>query len=296
VAQAESERHDAVEKSPRASLKRRLRSELEYIRLVRPVAFVRATALDARDAALRRPRDPLTPPRRLAFVGSGDFRAGGSELRELLVELGGLRPTDDVLDVGSGVGRVAVGLTDWLEGRYEGIDIVPRGIEWCQRTVTPRYPNFRFRVADLYNRHYNPTGRYAASEYRFPFADQSFDFVVLTSVFTHLLPPARDNYISEIARTLRPGGRCFSTFFLLDDEARQRVREGRDGVKIRVERPGYWTNNERIPEAAVAFEETDVAERFERNGLRICAIRHGVWSGREDGSGWQDIVVTTRAG
>jgi SAM-dependent methyltransferase len=273
---------------------RKLRTELEYIRLVRPTAFARAVLLDARDAALRR-RDPLTPPRRLWFVGSGDFRAAGDDFRELLVLLGGLRPDDDVLDVGSGVGRVAVGLTNWLQGRYEGIDVVRRGIEWCQHAITPRYPNFRFQVADLYNRHYNPTGRVPASEYRFPFEDRSFDFVALTSVFTHLLPNDRDNYLSEIARVLRPKGRCFATFFLLNKEARQSLQDGRGSLDFRIERPGYWTNNQRIPEAGVAYEEADVSEEFVRNGLQITDVRYGVWSGRSDGIGWQDIVVAARS-
>ena len=271
----------------------KLRSELEYIRLVRPTAFARAIALDARDAALRR-RDPLTPPRRLGFVGSGDFRTAGDEFREQFVDVAGLRPDEDALDVGSGVGRVAVALTGWLQGRYEGIDIVRRGIAWCQQAITPRYPNFNFQVADLYNRHYNPEGRFSASEYRFPFEDQSFDFVVLTSVFTHLLPADRDNYISEIARVLRPKGRCFGTFFLLDYEARRRVHDGREAVGFRFERSGYWTNNQRIPEAAVAFEEADVREKFEGNGLQIIEVQYGAWSGRDDGVGWQDIVVAAQ--
>ena len=152
-------------------------------------------------------------------------------------------------------------------------------------------------MADLYNRHYNPEGRVPASEYRFPFEDQSFDFVVLTSVFTHLLPPDRDNYIAEIARVLRPAGRCFGTFFLFDNEARSSLQNGGGGsLDFRIRGEGYWTNNERIPEAAVAYEEADVVERFERNGLRIRVVRHGVWSGRADGSGWQDVVVTARSG
>ena len=132
------------------------------------------------------------------------------------------------------------------------------GTEWCQQAITPRYPNFHFHAADLYNRHYNPTGRVSASEYRFPFGDRSFDFVVLTSVFTHLLPPARDNYFSEIARVLRPAGRCLATFFLLDAAALQRVHAGRDAVGFRFQGPGYWTNNQRIPEAAIAYEEANV--------------------------------------
>lgn len=272
----------------------KLRSELEYIRLVRPTAFVRAVVLDARDAVLRR-QDPLTPPRRLGFVGSGDFRTAGEEFREVFVSLGGLRPDDDVLDVGSGVGRGAIGLTGWLQGRYEGIDVVRRGIQWCQQAITPRYPNFHFQVADVYNRHYNPVGRFSASEYRFPYEDQSFDFVVLTSVFTHLLPADRDNYISEIARVLRPTGRCLATFFLLNDEARLSLQNGRSSLNFRFSRPGYWTDNERIPEAAVAYEETDVREELERSGLRIAKVRYGVWSGRSGGVGWQDLLVAERS-
>jgi SAM-dependent methyltransferase len=276
-----------------AAIARKLRSELEYIRLVRPTAFVRATVLDARDAVLRR-RDPLTPPRRLGFVGSGDFRTAGDEFREVFVSLGGLRPDEDVLDVGSGVGRGAIGLTGWLQGRYEGIDVVRRGIEWCQQAITPRYPNFHFQVADLYNRHYNPVGRFSASEYRFPFEDHSFDFVLLTSVFTHLLPADRDNYISEVARVLRPTGRCLATFFLLDDEARRSLQDGRSSLSFRFSRPGYWTDNERIPEAAVAYEEADVREQLERSDLQIAKVRYGVWSGRSDGVGWQDLLVAER--
>lgn len=284
-----------VEKtSQRRSLAMKLRSELEYIRLVRPTAFVRAVVLDARDAVLRR-QDPLTPPRRLGFVGSGDFRTAGEEFREVFVSLGGLRPDDDVLDVGSGVGRGAIGLTGWLQGRYEGIDVVRRGIQWCQQAITPRYPNFHFQVADVYNRHYNPVGRFSASEYRFPYEDQSFDFVVLTSVFTHLLPADRDNYISEIARVLRPTGRCLATFFLLNDEARLSLQNGRSSLNFRFSRPGYWTDNERIPEAAVAYEETDVREELERSGLRIARVRYGVWSGRSGGVGWQDLLVAERS-
>jgi SAM-dependent methyltransferase len=276
------------------AIARKLRSELEYIRLVRPTAFVRAIVLDARDAVLRR-RDPLTPPRRLGFVGSGDFRTAGDEFRELFVSLGGLSPDEDVLDVGSGVGRGAIGLTGWLRGRYEGIDVVRRGIEWCAAAITPRYPNFHFQVADVYNRHYNPVGRSPAGEYRFPFEDDSFDFVLLTSVFTHLLPADRDNYISEIARVLRPSGRCFATFFLLNGEARRSLEDAGGPLNFRFSRQGYWTDNEHIPEAAVAYEEADVRDELERNGLRIRSVRYGVWSGRSDGMGWQDIVVTERS-
>ena len=45
-------------------------------------------------------------------------------------------------------------LTQFLDapGSYEGLDIVDVGIDWCQRTITPRFPRFRFHLADVFNR------------------------------------------------------------------------------------------------------------------------------------------------
>ena len=62
-------------------------------------------------------------------------------------------------------------------------------VDWAQRTITARYPNFTFQNADIFNKWYNPGGAFAASEYRFPYDDESFDFIFLTSVFTHMLAP-----------------------------------------------------------------------------------------------------------
>ena len=55
-----------------------------------------------------------------------------------------------------------------------------------------------------------------------PFADDSFDFVFLTSVFTHMMPHESAHYLREIGRVLAPGGRCVSTWFLLTDEVNER--------------------------------------------------------------------------
>src|SRR5205807_8842570 len=104
-----------------------------------------------------------------------------------------------MLDVGSGTGRMARPLTRYLKGgSYEGIDIVARSVQWCQRTYASRYPNFRFHFADIYNKVYNPDGKHKASEYRLPFETSSFDFFFLTSVFTHMLPQDMEHYLSEV--------------------------------------------------------------------------------------------------
>src|SRR5947207_14820732 len=74
--------------------------------------------------------DPELPPLRMRFVGMGDFRAIGEEMAGLLVRVGGLRPTDRVLDIGSGIGRVAIPLTHVLDRAttYDGFDVVERGV------------------------------------------------------------------------------------------------------------------------------------------------------------------------
>jgi SAM-dependent methyltransferase len=256
---------------------------------VRPVRAVTSRTLDLTDTALRR-RDPLTPPRRLMFVGDGDFRAVGEEFKRLFVELGGLRPENDVLDVGSGIGRMAVPLTGWLKGRYEGLDIVQKGVQWCSEAITPRFPNFGFQVADVYSHCYNRRGSSPASDYRYPFEDDSFDFVFLTSVFTHLLPADAANYIRESARVLRPGGTCFATFFLLNEESEEGLSLGRAQLSFAFAGEGCRFNHERVPEAAVAYPEANVFRQFEEAGLRP-VVHHGTWSGRANGVTFQDIVV-----
>lgn len=92
-------------------------------------------------------RDVLTPPQSKIFVGDGDCKAVGEEFRQHFIDLCALKPDDAVLEVGCGIGRIAVPLTRYLsaKGSYEGFDPVPAGIAWCQQHITPRYPNFRFR-------------------------------------------------------------------------------------------------------------------------------------------------------
>ena len=120
-----------------------------------------------------------------------------------------------MLDIGCGIGRMAVPLTRYLneQGSYEGFDIVAEGIDWCTKKITPKYPRFSFHLADVYSQKYNPEGTFSASEYPFPFKDESFDLVFLTSVFTHMLPPDVENYMKEISRVLKRNGSCLITFF-----------------------------------------------------------------------------------
>ena len=109
---------------------------------------------DLAQYAQRRRTGSLTPPRGLVAIGPGDAEAIGREFLDYFIRLAELKPDHRVLDVGCGVGRIAAPLADYLSpgGSYEGFDIVSGGIEWCQTNITPRFPNFRFQVADIYNR------------------------------------------------------------------------------------------------------------------------------------------------
>jgi SAM-dependent methyltransferase len=204
-------------------------------------------------------------------------RACDNARRELIHQ--GLRPEHRVLDIGSGIGNLAIGLRDYLHGGYDGLEIHPDAVAWCQRAITPRYPGFRFHGADLTSRAYNPRGRQSSATYCFPFPDQSFDFALLYSVFTHMLPADFEQYVREISRVLARDGVCVASYFLLNDESRTGIDAGRSFMSFDVQHPSglCLLHDAAVPEAAVALEETFVHEVHQRVGLRFRTIRRGGW-------------------
>jgi SAM-dependent methyltransferase len=263
---------------------------------LKKIYYLPIDAID-RVKVMRRGTSSMIPPRSMVFVGVGDFEAIGREFRRYFVEVAGLKPADRVLDVGCGIGRMAVPLTDYLTaGEYHGFDIVKKGIDWCQSRITPRFPNFHFQHSDVYNRHYNSGGTIQARAYRFPFGDASFDFVFLTSVFTHMLAPDLERYLAEIARVLKPGGRCLATFFLLNEESRRLIAQDRSALDFKHRRDdGCLTISERDPEEAIAYDEVLILNLFEKHNLEVLQpIHYGSWSGRPRFLSYQDIVLATK--
>ncbi len=251
--------------------------------------------LDARDRLAGR-RDRLVPPRRLQFVGRGDFADTGDEFLGHFRSLAGLEPHHRVLDVGSGTGRMARPLAGFLspEGSYDGFDVDRRGVGWCRRRYRRRHPRFHFKVADLFNRRYNPAGAHAASEYRFPYPDRTFDIVIATSVFTHLLEAEADHYLAESARVLAEDGRLFATFFLLDEHSRARIAAGDSGLEFLDADAYVAVLSEDLPEEAVAYEAEWLDARLRAHGLEPVERRPGSWSGRSAPDSFQDLVVARR--
>lgn len=251
--------------------------------------------LDLSDISARR-RD-MIPPRSLDFVGGTNYRGVGLEFRDLFVRYGGLKPEDRVLDVGSGIGRMAAPLTAYLaaRGEYQGFDIVKKGVEWSQKHITSRFPNFHFLHSDVKNKFYNPNGVHEASSYRFPYEDGSFDFVFLTSVFTHMYPADMENYLREISRVLKKDATCFITMFLLNAESQTLIDGGSSTQNFIYPLDGCVTADPNNPEAALAFEETYVRNLFPASGLSIREpIHFGAWCGRKEFLSYQDVVIATK--
>lgn len=223
-------------------------------------------------------RHKYEPPRGKIFVGHGDFIEQGQKQLDLLIHYTGLQPHHHVLDIGCGIGRTAVALTKYLDGdaRYEGFDVVQEGIRWCQRKVTPDFPNFHFKHFKLSNDLYN-IYQADAADFKFPYDNEQFDVIFLFSVFTHMLPVEVEHYLSEIYRVLRPGGRCLATLFTYDDSYTQTIADDKGDFQFPHNMGGYRLMDRRVKSANVAYEAENFALIIRRSGLFVFNVIDGTW-------------------
>ena len=245
--------------------------------------------------------DPVPAPD-AGVIGDGDYRAIGAEFLGHFTELGGLRPGHRVFEIGCGTGRMAMPLRRYLsaQGSYLGMDIVAPAIDWCRRAIAAEDPRFDFRCDDLYHPLYNSTGRQSASTARFPVEDGGADFVIATSVFTHLSRQVFERYLDESARVLAPGGRLFATFFLINEENRQVASAPASRYPFDLSDPGpfYRDPSGGALLAAVAVEEAWLLDRAADSGLTLLRpVAYGFWPSDDpsQGTSYQDICVFSRA-
>ncbi len=233
----------------------------------------------------------LIPPRRMIYTGSGDFIAEGQRYLEHFKKLGQLQPKDCVLDIGSGIGRMAIPLTVYLspDGTYHGFDIVEKGVDWCNRHISTAFPNFHFQHIALKNDLYSSTGNRAAN-FRFPYPDQFFDFCFATSVYTHLLPEEVENYNTEVHRVLKAGGRFLCTFFVLGSE--EEVEN--PSFQFPVKEKNYRSMSASSRSSNVGYSMEYIQNELTEGGkLKVREIRKGYWrTGKKVGTEeFQDIIV-----
>lgn len=198
------------------------------------------------------------------------------------------------MDIGCGCGQTAVALAEVLDdGNYVGMDIEKISLEACRSNKYSASKKFQFDFLDVHNGEYNPSGKFPASSFKFPYSDNSFDAIVLISVFTHMLPDDISNYVKEICRMLKMGGHCLFSTFLVDD--------GRTfkGLSFPFQKDQYYYSYEAIPEIAVGYELHYFKEEFAKRNMALSTEPLlGPWRGRpeiQNGSNYpQDILIFSK--
>ena len=146
---------------------------------------------------------------RWSVAGTADLaeieRTGLSSADTIARETG-IGPTDVVLEIGCGIGRVGRHLAPRC-GRWIGADVSPRMLSHARRAMAG-ISNVSFQPLTGYNL----TG----------IDDASVDVVYCTAVFMHLDEWDRYAYVLDSGRVLRPGGRLYiDNFNLLGEEGWQ---------------------------------------------------------------------------
>ncbi len=211
------------------------------------------------------------PPKDMRGKMSGDafasneffLHSGIVEARRLVARLG-YSPGAKMVDIGSGLGRLALGMI-WEFGDvpYLGLEVNPGYTSWCQRYISADHPSYRFVRLDVENERYNPGGT-VRSHIALPVADGNLDIVYMWGVFTNMGPEHVVAYASEIGRMLAPSGRAFLTAFVEPDVP---------DVSFNPE--GYTPyEHDGSPLLVVRYSKTFLDTAFERAGLIVEEFRH----------------------
>ncbi len=248
--------------------------------------------------SIRGKRQKYQPPRGDIYTGSGDFIAQGNLQCSHLFKLTKIQPTHDLLDIGSGIGRTAVRLTQFLntDGSYEGFDVVQKGVDWCQKKISPDFPNFKFQYVPLHNDLYN-TNSQKANQFTFPYSENKFDTAFLFSVFTHMRIEEIEHYFQEISRVLKPGGQCLATCFIYNTALESTIAK-RDYFSFPHAGDGFRLMDKEVAGANIAIAEARLEDMISKAGLRKVTFEEGHWRDKAMKSSveeFQDILVVEKS-
>jgi ubiquinone/menaquinone biosynthesis C-methylase UbiE len=189
------------------------------------------------------------------------FAATAQATLALLQRTVGVRPTDTILEIGAGIGRV-------------GSVLAPLCREWVGADVSENMlAHLRRRLKHLRNVRTLALDGYDLA----PVADASLDVVYCTVVFMHLEEWERFRYIREAFRVLRPGGRLLVDNYTIVTDEGWKMFEQLLALKP-LERPAQVSKPSTPQELDAYFRRAGFREvRQELNGL--WAVCHGVKPG-----------------
>lgn len=195
-------------------------------------------------------------------IGGGFELYGKIELS--LLRHFGLPQDGYLIDVGCGSGRLAQPLSQWLKGRYLGIDLVPSLVAHARKLA--QRPEWRFEVIQHIG---------------IPEADGQADMVCFFSVLTHLRHEQSYWYLEEARRVLKPGGKIVFSFLEFATPGHLPVfRQTVEAEKARLQAPMN------------VFIERNAIEVWARElGLEIEAIHGGDEQVAPEGELGQSVCV-----
>ena len=248
---------------------------------------------------LRKPKDtpPLPPESLRSAIGDGDFwKTGHAIVDQVRAEVGDMAGMD-VLDIGCGLGRVAFFLDDEIgpAGSYTGFDANEDYTDWCRESLGLSPERFSFQAFDLFSTLYNPSGSVTAEEFVFPWPDESFDLLIATSLFTHLEGAETANFARQAHRVLRPGGRFFASFYVLNEGVNERVEAGETWPVFPFVREYGRIGDEEAPEKAVAHKQEWLEDLLIKQlDFELQAFNEGFWRSNKAPNYQDDVVLRKR--
>ena len=203
-----------------------------------------------------------------AFSGMDELSV--VEMTQFLGECGiEISEFTSILDFGCGCGRVTRFFRGLDRATIHGSDYNPRLVSWCKENLTFA----EFDTNDL-----APPLRYKSD---------SFDFIFMVSVFTHLDEELQKAWMNELKRVLAPGGYIYFTthgekyLHLLDTEQRGLFL---DGALVVIKEASAGQN------ICSAIESRRFVEDNLLSGFEM--VRH--IPGCAEGFGGQDIFIITK--
>ncbi len=155
-----------------------------------------------------------------AFLKTGEATAKALDGHALDAGLG-FADAQNILDFGCGSGRVIRHLPRLTDAKLFGVDYNPSLVGWCADHLA---------------------GDFRQNQLRPPldFPDAQFDIAYLLSVFTHLRLETQREWLTELARVIRPGGLAMITFH---DEVQPLFPDG-DAARTALAEHGFFVSKD----------------------------------------------------